>query len=155
MRLCHNCACAQHLWPGLGRAAGGETSLLCHLTFTLFPLGGMHGTGGDEVVPTLAELGTEILVWGTETQHTTCPTPSCGSHCLHRKTPPNVERICRASLSMGNHVNLLTTFINTCKGISCSHQGCCLVILPEFRDSRCFLLTQLWSQQILLQSFKT
>lgn len=66
------------------------------------------------------------------------------------KIPLIAERSCRVSLSMGNHVNLLTRFINTCKGISCSRQGCYLIILHKFLDSRCFLLTQLWSQQILL-----
>lgn len=73
MRLCHKCACAQRLWLSLGRAPR-EMNLLCHLTSMFWPLGGMHGIGGDEAIPTVAELRTEILVWGTGTQHNTCLT---------------------------------------------------------------------------------
>lgn len=40
MRLCHNCACAQHQLPGLGTAPEGEMNLLCYLTSMFLSLGG-------------------------------------------------------------------------------------------------------------------
>lgn len=70
MRLSHNCACAQCLVAVLGQSSrrGNEPPVPPHI-HVLSP-GAIHGTG-----PTVAELGTEILMWGTGTQHDTCPTP--------------------------------------------------------------------------------
>lgn len=112
VRLCHKCACAQRLWLSLGRAPREEMNLLCHLTSTFWPLGGMHGIGGGEAIPTVGRAGHRNPGVGHRNPaqhlpdlHPLAPTASTG------KIPLNTERSCRASLSMGNHVNLLTRHV--------------------------------------------
>lgn len=60
-----------------GSSRRGDEPTPFHLTTrVLFPGGrGLHRAGGGKAIPTMAELGTEILVWGTGTQHDACPTP--------------------------------------------------------------------------------
>lgn len=68
-----------------------------------------HRAGGGEAVPSMAELGTKILVMGTGTQHDACLTPILEAPGASMgKLASNHKRSFRASVSVGKHVNLLT-----------------------------------------------
>lgn len=111
---CSECGCARRLQLGCGRDAAPA-----RLTAVLCPLRGVgrgaHRAGSGEAMAARAEPGTEKLLWGSGTWHSTCPTP-----VPRLPVPPweksftwekNAERSFRASFSTGERINLLTRHV--------------------------------------------